>query len=81
MPDIEVITIGVLSKGIDGSDRYLLVTSNEDELTEQQVYDHVMPQYYDDGHGPGTSFCHNISIMQKPWTNEFVVIVHRQYDV
>ncbi len=78
---IEITHIGYIDNGIDGKDQYLLVVDNEDDLTPEQAYDHVMPKYYVESTYPGSYFCTSLRVQQVQYrTNEVIVIVEHRYD-
>lgn len=78
---INITTIGFIDKGIDGKDQYLLVEDNEDNLTPEQAYDHVMPMYYRESTYPGSYFCTSLRVQQVQYRdNEVIVIVEHRYD-
>ena len=81
-PAMSVTQIGIISKGCDGSDEYLLVKSNEGDITPEQVHDELMPRYYHPGNGHGGYFCDTILIQPvEHSTSSAIVIVQHRYDV
>jgi hypothetical protein len=81
-PQLESTVIGDIYKGIDGSDRYLLVRRLDDDLTEEDVESHIFPTYYRRGNGSGTMFCTSYRYIQDPvHTNRAIVIIQNRYDV
>lgn len=86
MTDIEmtlnVQRIGAISKGIDGTDAYLLVTSNEDALDLEQVEEFLLQQWWSDSKGPGTYYCNSVRVIADPvHDNKCIAIVQHRYDV
>lgn len=78
--EIKMSVIGKLDFGIDGADEYVLISRLDDELTERQAYDYLMPKVYRDCSYPGGYFCTSITIFKKPYVDEFIGIVHHRYD-
>ena len=77
-----VQTIGVIDYGIDGSDEYLLVASDDDSATIEDVETEFLNLYYRDTHRAGAYFCHTVTVQKKSYSdNEFIVIIHHRYDV
>lgn len=75
-------TIGTYHRGVEGNDQYLLVSDSQDELYEYQVDDYIRHHFYaDTTQEAGGYFCHTWTIMRKPWSSEYIVIVHHRYDV
>ena len=86
MTDIEmtlkVERIGSIEKGIDGTDAYLLVTSNEGALDCDQVEAFLLQQWWRDSSGPGTYYCNSVRVIPDPvHDNECIAIVQHRYDV
>jgi len=74
--------IGVIDDGIDGSDEYLLVASDNDSATIEDVETEFLNLYYCDTHRAGAYFCHTVTVQKKSYSdNEFIVIIHHRYDV
>lgn len=79
--DIQVQRIGAIHHGIDGSDEYLLVRSNVDDITPSDVMEILLPRYYKDCNGPGQYFCNSILAVQSTSANEVIATVQHRYDV
>ena len=79
---VKCTPIGRISHGIDGSDEYLLVKTEKGKSAEA-VREWLLPQMYrDTTKEAGGYFCHSVTVMRHPHLrNEFVCIVHHQYDV
>jgi hypothetical protein len=78
----ETQRIGVIDDGIDGSDEYLLVTSDDDSATAQDVETEFLNRYYRDTNRAGGYFCAAVTVQKKSYSdNEFIVIIHHRYDV
>ena len=77
---IQVTKIGNIDHGIDGSDEYLLLSDNEDNLTENQAWEYLHPLVYRDTETPGGYFCHTVKTLQKS-DNSVVCIVCHQYNI
>ena len=78
----KIESIGRISHGVEGSDEYVRVRT-EDAHTPSQVRDWLLPQVYrDTTQEAGGYFCHRVTIMPRPYLDdEFVAIIHHQYDV
>lgn len=75
-------TIGVLNKGIDGRDEYLLISDNEDDLDLNEVHRILVEQFYVDSSVPGGYFCHTVRIIpDELHPNRCIAIVQHRYDV
>tara|TARA_R110002126_G_C10387961_1_gene494779 strand:+ start:202 stop:471 length:270 start_codon:yes stop_codon:yes gene_type:complete len=77
---IQIVKIGNIDNGIDGSEEYLLLTNSEDNLTENQAWEYLHPLVYRDTDTAGAYFCHYVKTMQKT-DNSVVCIVYHQYNV
>jgi hypothetical protein len=77
---IKITKIGNIDNGIDGSEEYLLLSNNEDDLNEQQAWEYLHPLVYRDTNRAGAYFCHTVKTMQKT-DNSVVCIVYHQYNV
>jgi hypothetical protein len=77
---INIVKIGSIDNGIDGSDEYLLLTDTEDNLTENDAWEYLYPLVYRDTDTAGAYFCHHVKAMQKT-DNTVVCIVYHQYNV
>jgi len=77
---IQVTKIGNIDHGIDGSDEYLLLSDNEDNLSENQAWKYLHPLVYRDTDTPGGYFCHTVKTLQKS-DNSVVCIVYHQYNI
>ena len=79
----ELLVIGTVDEGIDGSDEYILVRGPRGEeinLTEAQ--EQVMKTRYSECRRPGGYFCTSSTVMPKKYySNEAIVIVHHAYDI
>jgi len=79
--EITVTNIGRIEHGIDGSDQYLLLSCGDDNLTEDQAHEWLLPQVYRETYQEaGGYFCKRVTVMQKT-DSQVVAIVHHEYDV
>ena len=78
--NIKIEKIGCINNGIDGTEEYLLLTNNEDTLTEDQAWQYLHPMVYRDTDTAGAYFCHTVKTLQKT-DNSVVCIVYHQYNV
>ena len=78
----KVQRIGKIDCGIDGSDQYLLVTSEDDSVTAEEVEHEFLTMYFRDTNHAGGYFCHAVTVQKKERPAcEFIVIIHHRYDV
>lgn len=79
---ITIENIGSLSKGIDGSDQYLMMTRMDDDLTPDDAYEIMMRLAWRDCHVPGGYFCKTGEVMQAfDGKNKVICVLHHRYDV
>lgn len=77
----KVQRIGVIEQGIDGTDEYLLIKS-DDAATADEVEHEFLNLYYRDTNHAGGYYCADVTVQQKNYSDhEFIVIVHHRYDV
>lgn len=77
---ISLQEIGRIPMGIDGTDIYMLLRTQE-PVGVQELRDFFNSQYCTDSHYPGSAYCAGCTVMPKPYYNdEFVVIIHNRYD-
>jgi histidinol-phosphate/aromatic aminotransferase/cobyric acid decarboxylase-like protein len=74
--------IGKISNGIEGSDEYLLIKTKK-ATSAKSVKEWLLSRVYrDTTKEAGGYFCHRVTVMRQPYiSDEFVCIVHHQYDV
>lgn len=81
LPAMTYTKIGAISNGIDGTDLYLLVSSNEDDITPEQAVEYLMPTFYMPSRGPGYPFCDTILAVQDQYkSNQVIATVCQRYD-
>lgn len=81
LPAMTYTKIGAISNGIDGTDLYLLVSSNEDDITPEQAVEFLMPSFYMPCRGPGYPFCESISAVQDQFRpSQVIATVRQRYD-
>jgi len=75
--------IGTRQLGIDGSDEYLRVTTEEEGMISQaQVDAFFHHNYYQDTRvEAGGYYCHTYDWLVFPWGNAGVLVVYHRYDV
>ena len=80
---LKIERIGCITKGIDGSDEYLLVWDNEVAHTADSLSQHLTETYYRDTHRPGGYYCHSVSVIEDPSHGGYkhIAVVHHRYDV
>jgi hypothetical protein len=76
---IIVTPIGSIDKGCDGREEYVLLTCHEDNITEDDAYNYIMPRVYCDTNRVGGYFCKLVETIQKT-DNQVICIIHHQYD-
>ena len=75
--------IGAIHHGVEGSDEYVRIRT-EGAHTPSQVKDWLLKRVYrDTTQEAGGYFCHRVTVMgPHPYMeDEFVAIIHHQYDV
>ena len=74
--------IGAIHHGVDGSDEYVHIKT-DGTPSAQDVRVWLLRQFYrDTTQEAGGYFCHRVTIMARPYfDDEFVGIIHHQYDV
>lgn len=81
-PTMVRTAIGSIDNGIYGRDEYILVTSNEGNITVNQVRDYLMPFFYHNSSQPGGYFCDTISVVHEQYSkNRAIATVHHRYDI
>lgn len=83
MQTIQTIeTIGTISKGIDGTDEYLLIVDNEDAIDIDALEQELRDRYYRDTGVAGGYYCHDVRCIPDPiHDNRCIAIVYHRYDV
>lgn len=82
LPAMSRARLGTIDNGCDGFDEYILVKSNEDDITPEQAKEWLLPQFYHECTRPGGYFCTSMStysLQDRP--SEVIAIVHHRYDV
>lgn len=81
--EIFAVHIGRVDKRIpNGHDQYVLLTRDDDDMTPAQASQWLLGQYYEEGNGPGTYFCHGVAAVQaENSTNQCICTIHHRYDV
>ena len=79
---VNIEKIGVIPIGVEGSDEYLLIKTEEAKMWDE-VHDWLIQQVYKDtNHEAGGYYCPRVTVMRWPNRNdEFVGVVHHRYDV
>ena len=74
--------IGIIHLGVDGSDEYVLLTSNEG-ATAKDVKGWMMDRvYYETNQEAGGYYCNHVTVMPHPvFDDQFVCTIHHRYDV
>ena len=74
--------IGAIHHGVEGSDEYVRIRTEEACLLSV-VKDWLLKQVYrDTTQEAGGYFCHRVTVMAHPYMeDEFVGVIHHQYDV
>ena len=79
----KIESIGRISHGVEGSDEYVRIRT-EEACIPSVVKDWLLRQVYrDTTQEAGGYFCHRVTVMgPHPYMeDEFVAIIHHQYDV
>jgi hypothetical protein len=80
--EIEIIPIGTIDDGIDGSDEYVLMIRKDDDMTLEQAHNHLLPLYYRECTRPGGYFCTRVSVVHAEYSqNRVIGTIHHSYDV
>ena len=79
----DLTRIGELQYGIDGSDEYFKLTTDDDELHVNNVDEFFHENFYRETTRPaGGYFCKSYSFLKEyPDDTHGVLIVHHRYDV
>lgn len=80
---IKETKIGVISQGVDGSDLYILLENNEDEIKDDDVKELFESKYYaDTTREAGGYFCHQYLWLTHEYSkNSGVLIINQRFDV
>lgn len=74
--------IGVIDIGVEGSDEYLLVNTDEPTIPAKVKRDLLERFYRDTTQEAGGYYCHNVTVMEYPFSDsKFVAVIHHRYDV
>lgn len=74
--------IGVIDIGVDGSDEYLLVNTDEPTIPAKVKRDLLERFYRDTMQEAGGYYCHNVTVLEHPLSDsKFVAVIHHRYDV
>lgn len=79
---ITIEKIGVIELGVEGSDDYILVKT-ENRATIAQVRGELLSRFFrDTTQEAGGYYCHHVTVLGNPvFDNSFVAIIHHRYDV
>lgn len=79
---MKIEKIGVIPLGVEGSDEYLLINTDEACIPAKVKRDLLERYYKDTTQEAGGYYCHRVTVMEHPYQeNEFVGVVHHRYDV
>lgn len=79
---LQYIKIGDINLGIDGVDSYYQITSLDDIVSYEHIYDEVMSKFWNSGNGSGTYFCTSCRVILDPiHDSKAIVIVQHRYDI
>lgn len=80
--NIRIERIGAITKGVDGSDEYLLVTDLDGTLSLESLQEQLLQAYYKDANQPGGYFCYAVNVAAHPfYDSAYIAVVHHRYDV
>ena len=84
-PDYAEMTatnIGSVDNGMDGRDKYVIVTRLDDDLTPEQAQAWLLELVFNPGNGPGQPYCHTVLAIQAfDSPNQCICTVQYRYDV
>ena len=78
--NIEIEPIGRILRGIDGSDEYVLVRSDEDTSPES-IRRHLLDIWAWDSKRPGGYFCSGVDVTPHAQAGKYIGIIYHRYDV
>lgn len=74
--------IGNLPQDCGGADGYYLLTRNDDDLSEDQAYDWLMPKFYKQSNAAGEYFCTSMVVLPNDDSpNAKICVIHHRYDI
>ena len=80
--EVEIIFFGLIDRGIDGKDVYLLLTRKDVDLTPEQAHNWLCTQIDWPTRGPGRMFLKTMTTVQTTDnTNQVICTVQERYDV
>jgi hypothetical protein len=77
--EFHIMKIGSVELGCGDCDEVVLLKCLEDDISEQDAYDYLMPLVYRDTNDAGGYFCHRVETIQRS-DNEVLCIIHHRYN-
>jgi hypothetical protein len=78
--NVEIEPIGRILRGIDGSDEYVLLRSNDDVFTHD-LEAWLLDRYHTRSKGPGSYFCTSVRVIPHAHVGKYIGIIYHRYDV
>lgn len=81
LPAMTVTKIGSVDQQDNGTDEYLLVTS-DDNISPAEVREYLMGIYYTRSSQPGAYFCDSVHAVRAQYQrNTVIATVYHRYDI
>jgi hypothetical protein len=77
--EFHIMKIGSVELGCGDCDEFVLLKCLEDDISEQDAYDYLIPLVYRDTNDAGGYFCHRVETFQRS-DNEVLCIIHHRYN-
>jgi len=78
--NVDMEPIGRILRGIDGSDEYVLLRS-DDDVFKHDLEAWLLSLFYAESTGAGSYFCTSVQVMRHPHIDKYIGIIYHRYDV
>jgi hypothetical protein len=79
--NVEVEPIGRILRGIEGSDEYVLVHCDDDDIHADHIVDFLRGRYGWESNRPGGYFCAGVNVVPHAQDGKYIGIIYHRYDV
>jgi len=77
--EFQITKLGSVELGCGDCDEFVLLKCRDDDISEKDAYDYLMPLVYRDTNDAGGYFCHSVETIQRS-DSEVLCIIHHRYN-
>jgi hypothetical protein len=79
--NVEIEPIGRILRGVDGSDEYVLIHCDDDDIHADHIVDFLRGRYGWESDRPGGYFCMGVDVVPHAHVGKYIGIIYHRYDV